>query len=315
MDKMIKEKRLSAACSFLVFIALLLVFIPNSGKETYRLLLPRSLPAAGNILPAPLEEKSLCGNGSQAENYGFDYDLLQPHWTVGWEGYVSEDAVEQVDRILDELTDANIAETMILILPADQVGSRVNCAVHFLRYMKLGKPSGERKDNGFVFLIVVEDGKIDVHYGVGMGLPALTAHDLTDLNRLAENTYAETGSLDKALLELVRGYDAYARSKYPPLMIPTPTGESPFTITTTGTRLSTTAVCCLLCLVALIILLIILFSLGGGRRRSYNRPVISMRPTSWGSSSSSWSRPSGSGGWSPPRMRGGSGSGRSGRGN
>jgi hypothetical protein len=44
---------------------------------------------------------------------------------------------------------------MILIKLQAQVGNRVNCAVHFLHYMKLGQPAGERKDNGFVFLIVV----------------------------------------------------------------------------------------------------------------------------------------------------------------
>jgi hypothetical protein len=45
---------------------------------------------------------------------------------------------------------------------------------------------GERKDNGFVFLIVVEPNRIDVHYGVGLGLPALTAPELTSINRAAE---------------------------------------------------------------------------------------------------------------------------------
>ena len=35
---------------------------------------------------------------------------------------------------------------MILFLPQDQVGIRVNCAVHFLRYMRLGLPAGERKE-------------------------------------------------------------------------------------------------------------------------------------------------------------------------
>ena len=117
---------------------------------------------------------SLCGSGS-APDYGFTYDQLQEHWTVGWQGYASEQAVAQVDEILDRLNGDVIAQTMILILPQEQVGNRVNCAVHFLRYMQLGRPDGARKDNGFVFLIVVEPTSIDVHYGVGLGLPALTA--------------------------------------------------------------------------------------------------------------------------------------------
>ena len=140
---------------------------------------------------APLSATSLCGNGS-APDYGFSYGLLQPHWTVGWEDYASEQAVNRVDRVLDLFDEDAIAQTMILILPQDQVGIRTNCAVHFLRYMKLGLPTGNRKDNGFVFLIVVEPDSIDVHYAVGLGLPALTAQELTPINRAAENTYQST---------------------------------------------------------------------------------------------------------------------------
>ena len=92
--------------------------------------------------------------------------------------------------------------------------------------MKLGQPAGERKDNGFVFLIVVEPTRIDVHYGVGLGLPALTAPELTTLNRAAEDAYQSTHSMDQALLTLVQGFDTVARSKYAPLISPTPTPET-----------------------------------------------------------------------------------------
>ena len=176
--------------------------------------------SAGAIFAAPL-----CGNGS-APDYGFTYDLQQAHWTVDWQDYASEQAVTEVDVILDRLNGDSIAQTMILIQPQDQVGNRVNCAVHFLRYMQLGLPAGERKDNGFVFLIVVEPTRIDVHYGVGLGLPALTAPELTTLNRAAEDAYQSTHSMDQALLTLVQGFDTVARSKYAPLISPTPTPET-----------------------------------------------------------------------------------------
>ena len=162
---------------------------------------------------------SLCGEGS-APDYGFTYDLQQAHWTVDWQGYASEQALAEVDVILDRLNADSIAQTMILIQPQEQVGNRVNCAVHFLRYMQLGLPDGERKDNGFVFLIVVEPTRIDVHYGVGLGLPALTASELTTLNRSAEDAYQSTHSIDQALLTLVQGFDTVARSNYEPLIFP-----------------------------------------------------------------------------------------------
>jgi hypothetical protein len=181
-----------------------------------------------NLIPASASSTftaSLCGAGS-APDYGFTYNLQQAHWTVDWENYVSEETVTEVDVVLDRLNGDSIAQTMILIQPQAQVGNRVNCAVHFLRYMKLGQPDGERKDNGFVFLIVVEPTRIDVHYGVGLGLPALTAFDLTSLNRAAEDAYVTTNSMDQALLTLVRGFETIARSKYNPLIFATPISDT-----------------------------------------------------------------------------------------
>jgi len=253
----------------------------------------------------------LCGDGS-APDYGFTYDRKQAHWTVGWQGYVSESTVNEVDEILDRLNEDSIAQTMILIKPEDQVGNRVNCAVHFLRYMKLGLPSGERKDNGFVFLIVVESNSIDVHYAVGLGLPALTAHELTDLNRTAEETYQSTHSLDQALLGLVQGFDQVARSNYAPLVTPTPT-QAPVSLPTGP--MSGWSLGCLIVL-GIILVLFLLWWLpqlhGTGffftPPRSGGRGGDSFFGGGRDSSSSGW----GSGGSS---TRGGSGSGRSGRGN
>ena len=171
------------------------------------------------VSAGPAADAALCGSGF-APDYGFTYDLRQEHWTVNWQNYVSLQAVTEVDAILDQLNADSIAQTMILFQSPDQVGIRVNCAVHFLRYMRLGLPAGERKDNGFVFLIVVEPSKIDVHYGVGLGLPALTAAELTPINRAAEAAYASTGSMDEALLTLVREFDAVSRNNYAPLPVP-----------------------------------------------------------------------------------------------
>jgi hypothetical protein len=81
---------------------------------------------------------SLCGDGS-APDYGFTYNLQQAHWTVDWQDYVSEKAVTEVDAVLDRLNEDSIAQMMILIKSQTQVGNRVNCAVHFLRYMRLGQ--------------------------------------------------------------------------------------------------------------------------------------------------------------------------------
>jgi hypothetical protein len=252
---------------------------------------------AGTILAA-----DLCGQGS-APDYGFTYDLQQSHWTVDWENFVSENTVAEVDVILDRLDSDSIAQTMILIQSEEQVGNRVNCAVHFLRYMRLGLPDGERKDNGFVFLIIVEPNSIDVHYGVGLGLPALTASELTSLNRAAEDTYQATKSLDQALLTLIQEFDKVARSNYSPLISPTPVQEINNLPMLPSGPLGILSICGLLC-IGVPLLLFLMWMLP-----KLARSGINFNP--YGSSGF----PLGGGRSSSPRSRGGSGSGRSGRGN
>ncbi len=256
---------------------------------------------------APHAQVQVCGNGS-APDYGFTYTLQQAHWTVDWQGYVSEQTVTEVDEILDQLNADSIAQTMILIQPQEQVGNRVNCAVHFLRYMQLGLPEGERKDNGFVFLIVVEPERIDVHYGVGLGLPALTAPELTTLNRTAEETFQSTRSLDQALLALVQGFDTVARNKYAPLIFQEPTPEIINLPQLPSGPLGIVAICGLLCVGGFFLLLLIWVL------PKLARMGISFNPS--GSGSRSFGNPfGGGGGRSGPSIRGGSGSGRSRRGN
>ncbi len=259
---------------------------------------------ANSVFVAPL-----CGNGS-APDYGFTYDMQQAHWTVDWENYVSEQTVIEVDTILDQLNADAIAQTMILIQSQDQVGNRVNCAVHFLRYMQLGLPTGERKDNGFAFLIVVEPTRIDVHYGVGLGLPALTASELTNLNRAAEDVYQSTHSMDQVLLALVRGFDTVARNNYAPLISSTPTPETVNPPSLPAGPLGIATICGQLCL-GLILLLFLIWGLTQAARGGINfNPGVGGFGGSRGSGF-----PLGGGRGGGSSTRGGSGSGRSNRGN
>lgn len=275
---------------------------------------------------------TLCGEGSETDQYGFTYPMQQYHWTVDGEAYLSTATIDELDVIFDQLNAESVVQTMILFKPADQVGNRVNCAVHFLRYMQLGLTSGERKDNGFTFLIVVENDKIDVHYGVGLGLPALTAYSLTEINRLAEDTYQETGSMDQAILAMANSYASYAREQYPPLLAVNnqaaenpQSAEQPTEITLPALAdLSITSLMCLCCIsiIVMIVFLMVIRSLfrGGGRGwgsgGGWSSGGGGFRPS--GGGFSGWSRPSGgsSGGFRPHLpTRGGGGSGRSNRGN
>jgi len=155
-------------------------------------------------------------------------------------------------------------------------------------------------------LIVVEPERIDVHYGVGLGLPALTAPELTALNRAAEETYQSTRSLDQALLTLVQGFDTVARKKYAPLLLPTSTPETIELPELPSGPLGLLTVCCLLCLGGLFLMFLVWML------PKMARSGIRFNPS--GSGFRGIGNPFG-GGRSGPSMRGGSGSGRSRRGN
>jgi len=209
-----------------------------------------------------------------------------------------------VDRVFDRLDAGSVAQTMILILPQEQVGNRVNCAVHFLRYMQLGLTAGPRKDNGFVFLIVVEPDAIDVHYGVGLGLPALTASDLTNLNRAAEAAYQPGHNMDQALLALADGFDSLASSKYPALVSPTPGTDPANQAQLPTTPLGILTLCGQLCFGLLFLLLLV-----------FGGPFLARRGIYLNFGGFGYGGRDGSFGGGGGRGRGGSGSGRSGRGN
>jgi len=255
------------------------------------------------VQAAPLsQEDHWCGNGAESNNYGFTYDLEQPHWTVG-NDLVSEATMTEVDVVLDELNADELAQTMILVLSGDQVGEPVNCAVHFLRYMRLGLPDGPHADNGFAWLFIVRDGEIEVRYGVGLGLPALTAPHLGNLKRLGVDTYAQTGSLDEAILAVVRAYDTYVRTGY----TPTPAGETepaPAPQSQSEESGSNILFWVILIIVVLILVVALIASQGGG---SYSGGTPG---TTYDSSPSASNYSSPSSGTS----RGGSGSGNSARG-
>jgi hypothetical protein len=150
-----------------------------------------------------------------------------------------------------------------------------------------------------VFLIVVEPTAIDVHYGVGLGLPALTAPDLTNLNRAAEDAYQPAHSMDQALLALAQGFDTVARSKYTPLISTTPTLEAD-----QQAQPITTGQLCF----GILILLVLVFGIPFLARRGIFFYPSDFGSGGWGGRSGGWRGGFGGG-------RGGSGSGRSGRGN
>lgn len=136
---------------------------------------------------------------------------------------VTKDTVVEVDKILEDLNAAHIAQTIFLCMPKDEITQPVPYAERFLRYMGLGMATGERKNNGVVFLISYDDKskEVRVNYAVGFGLPALTAPDFGNtareaLNGSSFNTTTKYEDLDVTIKTLAQAYDKNVRVKYQP---------------------------------------------------------------------------------------------------
>lgn len=227
------------------------------------LLFTLSLLGPTPVQAAPADQNGRwCGSTGEADNYGFTFGLSQPHWTVNGEPFVSADAIDQVDVILDRLNADNIANTMILFINAEDVAVGPTCAGYFLNYMMLGNAEGPRADNGFAFVFNFDKAtnKLQVHYSVGGSLNALTSPHLKELKRFGEDTYAQTGSMDTALIETIKAFDEYARQQYEPYYPPTP--EPQVIVNQDSNQTFSPLLLVFLCLLALLLFIIVAAALG-----------------------------------------------------
>jgi uncharacterized membrane protein YgcG len=152
-------------------------------------------------------------------------------------------------------------------------------------------------------------------------LPALTAAELTPINRAAEEAYRSTGSMDRALLTLVTDFDKVSRDNYQPLITPTPTPVVMDVPELPAGPLGVLTLCGLLCVVIFIVAFLLWVSYKIARAGIEIGPYGSDPFGSGGGGP--WMRGGGFGGGSMrgggfgsgPTLRGGGGSGRSGRGN
>lgn len=136
---------------------------------------------------------------------------------------VTKDTVVEVDKVLEDLNAAHIAQTIFLCMNKSDITQPVPYAERFLRYMGLGMADGQRKNNGVVFLISYDDKskEVRVNYAVGLGLPALTAPDFGNtareaLNGSSFNVSTKYEDLDVTIKALARAYDKNVRVKYEP---------------------------------------------------------------------------------------------------
>jgi len=270
--------------------------------------------------PIPQQTIPWCGTTSEVQNYGFSMPLQQPHWTVNGESYVSQSAIDEVDALYDSLNNDNIANTMILFIDRNEVSNGSGCAGHFFFYMQLGNVDGPRMANGMaiIFIVTKTEGQITdvkVNYSVGGNLSALQPVDLMEMDIMAKDALALTGSLEEAYLTVMRYFEQYARSKYepyyPPTQTPQPAGNAQPTVPTVN-HLSFWDTLCLslICFVGFLFFLWIcsklgLFSGTGHSSTTTNwSPTVgthnNSRPTSSSRPHQSNSRPS-----SPPSRGGG----------
>lgn len=148
------------------------------------------------------------------------YWATQDYWVA--EGCPVSDSVKaDAEEILATLDADNISKTAIFCMPSGSVSVPGEYAKRFSKYYGIGNSDGERKDNGFVWLVLYDEaGKTEVHYAVGDGLGKFGSHELGDIKRAAESSYnpdlSQTDNLANAILTISGTYSQMARANYEP---------------------------------------------------------------------------------------------------
>ncbi|MBI2326371.1 TPM domain-containing protein [Candidatus Collierbacteria bacterium] len=145
-------------------------------------------------------------------DYPVPVDKVIPYWITNCQ--VSQDTIMKVDKILEDLNADHIAQTVLVCMKYGEVHDPTSYAIRFLRYMGLGLTDGPRKDNGMVLLALTDKTHFELHYGVGLGLSAITAPNMGDIIRATGDGF--NGNLDDAVVQTATMFSQAARIKYQP---------------------------------------------------------------------------------------------------
>lgn len=148
------------------------------------------------------------------------YWVTQDYWVA--EGCPVSDSVKDgAEKILAPLDGDNISKTAIFCMPMGSVSVPGEYAKRFSKYYGIGNSEGDRKDNGFVWLVLYDDsGRTEIHYAVGDGLGKLGSHELGNIKRAAEGSYkaelSQTENIANAIFTVASNYNQTARANYEP---------------------------------------------------------------------------------------------------
>lgn len=162
------------------------------------------------------------------------YWVTQDYWVA--EGCPVSDAIKaEAEKFLAPLDADNIAKTAVVCMQKGTVAVPGEWAKRFGKYYHLGNPDGERKDNGFVWLVLYDDtGKTEVHYAVGDGIMnKLGSNELGNVKRAAEAAYdpasTQGDNVANSILNLSASWAKVARANYEPWNPATPKYGGPIT--------------------------------------------------------------------------------------
>lgn len=160
---------------------------------------------------------------SQNEPPGVDYPVVTiengrptvPYWVVNCN--MSREGLIEADGTLERLNADNIIQGAVLCMHADEVQDVPGYALRFLRFMGLGNAEGQRRDNGFVWIIVhnEETGTAEIRYSAGYGLTRISAIDLDVMRDVALANYQQAGQ-ENVVRYLVSELDKLGRASYEP---------------------------------------------------------------------------------------------------
>lgn len=129
-----------------------------------------------------------------------NFPNLGEYWVVDKEGVVDQSVVEHVDKILEDLRKDGYAEQAIVTMSG--VDDSIAYVTQLGRHLKLGEAEGENKDNGIIWLILVDKPVGErVRYSIGLGLPEFTSFEAGRVQDAA-SVFADEGDWSNTVLQI-----------------------------------------------------------------------------------------------------------------
>ncbi|MCA9390488.1 TPM domain-containing protein [candidate division WWE3 bacterium] len=141
-----------------------------------------------------------------------DFPNYSGSWVIDTADVIDPSTEQEVDAILQQTHDEGYANTAIVVMRG--VNEPINYITQLGRHLQLGETEGPRRDNGLIYLVVVDKPQDErVFFSIGTGLPELSNLDAFDVKDYAHQ-WANEGDWNETVRQIATRSDQYLREVY-----------------------------------------------------------------------------------------------------